>query len=72
MASVIIFDAAGRIVKHLVQNELLGASGVISWDGVNNRREKAGIGAYICYFEVFNATGKVEKFKIPFVLAGKF
>ncbi len=72
VASVIIFDAAGRIVKHLVQNELLGASGVMSWDGINNRREKAGIGAYICYFEVFNANGKVEKFKIPFVLAGKF
>lgn len=72
VASVTIFDAAGRIVKNLVQNELLGASGVMSWDGINNRREKSGIGAYICYFEVFNASGKVEKFKIPFVLAGKF
>ncbi len=72
VASVIIFDAAGRIVKHLVQNELLGAKGVMSWDGINERREKAGIGAYICYFEVFNVSGKVEKYKIPFVLAGKF
>jgi hypothetical protein len=72
VANVIIFDAAGRIVKHLIQNELLGAKGVMSWDGINERREKAGIGAYICYFEVFNVAGKVEKYKIPFVLAGKF
>ncbi len=72
IASVTIFDAAGRVVKYLVQNELLGASGVMSWDGINERREKAGVGAYICFFEVFNANGKVERYKVPFVLAAKF
>jgi hypothetical protein len=72
VANIFIFDASGRIVRKLIQNELLGASGVISWDGINERREKAGVGAYICYFEIFNANGDVQKYKIPFVLAAKF
>lgn len=72
VANVTIFDKIGRPVKFLAQNELLGNSGVISWDGINELREKANMGVYICYFEVFNTSGKVEKYKVPFVLAAKF
>ncbi|MCF8302657.1 MAG: lamin tail domain-containing protein [Bacteroidales bacterium] len=70
-ANVTIYDAQGRLVSHLLQNELLGTSGSFTWDGITNEREKAPIGIYIIYFEVFDVGGKVEKFKKTAVLAGK-
>ena len=70
-ANVVIYDSKGRIVKHLIQNELLGVKGTFSWDGINNDREKARIGIYIFYFEVFDLSGTVKHYKKTCVLAGK-
>jgi len=72
VGSVIIFDANGRIIRSLVQNELLAATGTISWDGLNNKREKARIGMYIVYFEVFDLEGNVSGVKKTCVVASKF
>ncbi len=70
-ANVTVYDSKGRIVKHLIQNELLGVKGTFSWDGINNDREKARIGIYIFYFEVFDLSGTVKHYKKTCVLAGK-
>ena len=70
-ANVIVYDSKGRIVKHLIQNELLGVKGTFSWDGINDDREKARIGIYIFYFEVFDLSGNVKHYKKTCVLAGK-
>jgi hypothetical protein len=72
VGSVTIFDANGRVIRSLVQNELLAASGTISWDGLNNKREKARIGMYIVYFEVFDLEGNVSGVKKTCVVASKF
>lgn len=72
VASVVIYDAKGRLVKNLVQNELLGISGTFSWDGINERNEKARIGIYIIFVEAFSADGNVKSFKKTAVLAGYF
>jgi len=72
VGSVTIFDANGRIVRNLVQNELLAAVGTFSWDGLNNNREKARIGMYIVYFEVFDLQGNVSGVKKTCVVASKF
>lgn len=72
VANVTIFDSQGRIVRHLAQNELLAAEGTISWDGLNNQREKARIGMYIIYFETFDLEGNVSGIKESCVLASKF
>ncbi|MDC0338865.1 lamin tail domain-containing protein [Flavobacteriales bacterium] len=72
VGSVTIFDANGRIIRSLVQNELLAATGTISWDGLNNKREKARIGMYIVYFEVFDLEGNVSGVKKTCVVASKF
>jgi hypothetical protein len=69
-ANVKVYDSKGRIVKHLIQNELLGTKGTFSWDGINDDREKARIGIYIFYFEVFDLTGTVKHYKKTCVLAG--
>lgn len=70
-ANVIVYDSKGRIVKHLIQNELLGTKGTFSWDGINDGREKARIGIYIFYFEVFDLSGNVKHYKKTCVLASK-
>ena len=72
VATIIIYDAKGRLVRNLVQNELLGVSGTFSWDGINERNEKARIGIYIIFVEAFSADGDVKSFKKTAVLAGHF
>ena len=72
VATVIIYDAKGRLVRTLIQNELLGVSGTFSWDGINERNEKARIGIYIILLEAFSADGNVKSFKKTAVLAGYF
>lgn len=70
-ANVTIYDSKGRIVKLLVRNELLGVKGTISWDGTDDNREKARIGIYIIYFEVFDLSGNVKHYKKTCVVASK-
>ncbi len=69
--NVRIYDEKGRPVRKLVSNELLGTSGTITWDGINDSKEKALIGIYVIYFEVFHADGEVRKYKKVCVLGGK-
>jgi hypothetical protein len=71
VASIIIYDAKGRLIRNLVQNELLGISGTFSWDGINEDAEKARIGIYIIFVEAFDKDGTVKSFKKTVVLAGK-
>ncbi len=71
VGNITIFDSYGRLVRLSMQNELLGNEGIISWDGINENNEKAKIGIYIIYFEVFNLSGDVQKFKRTTVLASK-
>ncbi len=71
VATVMVFDGHGRLVRRLISNELLGTSGIFSWDGITDSREKAPIGTYVLYFEIFNVSGVVDKFKKPCVVAGK-
>jgi flagellar hook assembly protein FlgD len=70
VATIIIYDAKGRLVKNLLQNELLGTSGTFSWDGINDNNEKARIGIYIIFIEAFDIKGNVKSFKKTVVLAG--
>lgn len=71
VANVTIYDSKGRLVKYLVRNELLGTKGTWSWDGINEEREKARIGIYIIFTEVFDISGNVKHYKKTCVLAGK-
>jgi len=71
VANVTIYDSKGRLIKYLVRNELLGTKGTFSWDGINEEREKARIGIYIIFTEVFDLSGKVKHYKKTCVLAGK-
>jgi hypothetical protein len=72
IANVRIFDAKGRFIKQLIKNELLGTKGGFIWDGIDDSNQKALIGIYIVYIEVFDMNGNTKSFKKTAVLGGKF
>lgn len=70
VGSIYIYDNEGRVVRTLIQNELLASKGTYSWDGITDRYEKARIGIYIVYFEAFDLSGNTKRFKKVCVLGG--
>lgn len=71
VATIMIYDANGRLVRQLVQNHLLGSSGVFSWNGITDRNEKASIGYYVIFIEVFDLNGNIKHYKKTAVLGGR-
>jgi hypothetical protein len=72
VGNIAIYDAQGRFIKQLVNNELLMQEGTIQWDGSNEAGEKCIIGPYIIFAEIFNPDGKVKRYKKTCILAAKF
>lgn len=70
-ASILIYDCSGRLVRTLVNNELIGTEGAYSWDGINDSREKERTGMYIIYVKLFNLSGMIKQYKKVCVLSGK-
>jgi hypothetical protein len=71
MMTVDIFNATGAQVRTLVNNEYLGTSGMVSWDGIQDDNTKAAVGIYVFYVEIFDLDGNVKKYKKVGVLAAK-
>lgn len=66
-----VFDVAGREMVKLMDNELLGTSGSVSWNGIMESGDLARMGAYIVVFEAFDLQGNVERFRETVALAHK-
>jgi hypothetical protein len=64
-----IYDSEGRKIKKVMTSELLGLTGSISWDGFKDDNQKASIGIYIAFFEIFHTDGSTSKIKKTCVLA---
>jgi Lamin Tail Domain len=71
-ANITVFDAAGRPVRHLVSNAILGLSGYWNWDGLDDKGLQLPIGTYIIFAGIFNLQGKKAIFRNVLVLARKF
>ncbi len=71
-ANIIIYDAKGRKIKRLAQNELLGTNGAITWNGLNELNEKVRPGVYIVLIEYFDLDGNVKHYKKNVVVAYKY
>lgn len=71
VATLKIFDANGRYVQTIANNELLGTDGYFIWDGINADGSKARIGIHFIWVELIDPSGKREEFKIPCVVGGK-
>jgi hypothetical protein len=62
VGTVRIFDALGRSVKEIANNDILGAKGFYRWDGDRDDGSKAALGYYVVCFEVFNSDGAVNRY----------
>ena len=69
--TVKIFNSKGQLTKNLVNNEYVGTSGSINWDGLANNNTLAPVGIYVFFIEVYDLNGNVRKFKKTGVLATK-
>ena len=72
VANAQIFDATGRTIKRLLQNELLGSQGTFKWDGSSDNDMKARIGIYILWIEIFQPDGRKMVEKKTIVVGGEF
>jgi hypothetical protein len=72
VGNIKIFDSSGRLVRRLMQNELLGTEGVISWDGTGDNMERARIGIHVVYMEVFSSDGYTKGYKLSCVVASRY
>jgi hypothetical protein len=70
MATIRIFDTEGRLIKALINNELLATKGVIQWQGTTSENTKARMGIYILHIQLFKPDGTVEAVRETCVLAG--
>lgn len=69
VANLVIFDMAGKPVRRLVRNALLGRSGSWIWDGLDDNGKPLPLGHYIIVTELFNLQGKKQLNKQVIVLA---
>ena len=70
-ANITIYDSQGRHTRMLLQNTLLGTEGSFSWDGLTDDNQKAVVGIYIVFFEVFDLNGNVNRYKKTAVLGAR-
>ena len=62
-ANVKIVDHQGRLIKEIANNETLAFDGFFRWDGDRDDGDKARMGYYFVWFEVFNLEGLVKTFR---------
>ncbi len=71
VATVMIFDANGILLRTLVNNYLLGRRGEITWDGLDTEEKRLPSGIYLVFIRIFNLKGEVKNYKRTCVIAGR-
>lgn len=69
IAQLSIYSSDGYKVKNLTNNELLGQTGFLSWDGTNDLGKPEMLGIYIITGTLFHPDGQVIRIKKDCVLA---
>jgi len=64
-----IYSAAGREVRVLGQNQILGTSGIISWSGTDATGSRVPPGYYVLVAQLFDLSGRVKVVKRALVVA---
>lgn len=70
MVSIRIFNSAGQEVCYLVNNQLMGAQSIYTWDGLGEDRQQLMPGVYVVWIRCFYPSGKVVEEKRSCVLSG--
>ncbi|WP_320020066.1 lamin tail domain-containing protein [Labilibaculum manganireducens] len=72
LATVRIYNSMGIEIRKLANNLNLANEDSLFWDGLTSQKERASIGIYLVYIELFSPDGKRKIFKETCVLGGKF
>lgn len=68
LVNIWIFDSAGRRVRQLCKNNILGTFDQIKWNGEDETGQRLKLGAYIVLVEISNTEGFVKQYKDGVVL----
>ena len=66
-----IFDADGRLVRHLVRGELVAKEGCFVWNGLDQRGGSVPLGIYVLVTEVFDGSGGVKRYRNVVAVASR-
>ena len=69
MATILVMDPRGRVIKTIAENQLLGSEGFFTWDGSNDYGQQARAGIYLVYVRIFDVKGKVRSYKKTCILS---
>lgn len=58
---ITVFDARGRLVRHLTRAALLGCEGVVAWDGTDDAGSRCARGNYMIVVDAYNAAGRRQQ-----------
>jgi hypothetical protein len=72
VANAKILDAQGRVIRKMINNEVLPSAGFFTWNGDQDDGSKARIGYYTLWMEVFDTSGFVKTFRKRIVIASRF
>lgn len=70
VANIRIYNSYGREIRRLASNLTLSTTDELFWDGLLASKERASIGVYVLYFELFHPDGDVKTYKKTCVLGG--
>ncbi|MCK3682754.1 lamin tail domain-containing protein [Maribellus sp. YY47] len=68
LCNVWVFDAAGRQITQLAQNNVLGISERLSWNGTNENGQVQKLGVYVVLVELYDLNGNITRYKDGVVL----
>ena len=63
IASMWVYDKEGREIQQLLSNELIGTSGLVTWDGRNEDGVVSEMGIYILFIRLWKADGEVNEYQ---------
>lgn len=66
-----LFDADGRLVRHLVRGELVAQEGCFVWNGLDQRGCGVPLGIYVLVTEVFDGSGGVKRYRNVVAVASR-
>ena len=72
LSNISVFTSDGQPIKTLASNELLSSRGFFTWDGTTDTGNRANVGYYVVWFEVFDSNGHKQVFKETVVLGTRF
>lgn len=71
LATVQVYDEAGRLVNTLARNLLLSPQATLSWNGQDAQGAKCRVGYYVILAELFHEDGSRKRFRKSAVLASR-